>query len=144
MAEAHTIELPKRRCEACGRTLAPGAGILSRARNGVLRTLCEDCRLLMSPPQTALGRESPPTGSVVIEADMNADPRAATVELPPPARRAPRPATPPGDSGDLIGVVSARRQLFYHRARIALYVALAALAGVVAGIVFMAIAGQLA
>jgi hypothetical protein len=132
------------KCQACGRRLVPGLGRLTRVRKGVIRSLCPDCEELMAPPDSAFGRGSPPSGlQAVDEFFMAADPHAATVELPPPKERRASMGPSPIDTDRTLSKAPPRRKSVDPRLRLALYVALATLAGIVTGVLILAIVESL-
>jgi hypothetical protein len=136
-----------RRCGACGRAVALGKGRLTRVRRGVDKVLCADCERLMAPPESLALGNSPPTGlRNVADVFPTADPHAATVELPPPPAQHGLLRSAESDrrepSSDVGPPPVPRRRRINVHLHLVLYVALAMLAGVVAGVLILAIAGN--
>lgn len=145
--ETGALEAPERRCESCGRGLAPDEGRFVRVRRDRSRLLCQDCEDMLLPPDSLMGPiEADSRVRPVSDGLPAADPRAATVELPPPTGAASRVSPVEVDSdrtpsGDSSGSAPSAPSVRTRSVRLAFYVALAAFAGAVAGLVWMALFG---
>lgn len=136
----------ERCCEGCGKVLAPGEGRLVRVRRNKLELLCQDCEGMLLPPDNLMEPvESDERVKPVNESFTAADPRAATVELPPPPTRKAIEG-PPSSAMLEVGATSISKELpapatartwRLTGARLATYVALAAIAGALAGLLWV-------